>query len=106
MDNRTHILERIKDTVIKNAPASEVYLFGSRARGSEKPTSDWDLLILLTQNHISFDFETQFMDDFYELELVTGQIISPLIYAKKEWSEKYPHTQIFKNITEDGIRLL
>ncbi len=106
MSKAEKILEQIKETVAKKAPASEVYLFGSRARGTENPSSDWDLLILLNQNNISFDFETQFMNDFYELELATGQIIAPLIYAKKDWKEKYIHTQIFKNIKDEGIRIL
>jgi len=32
--------------------------------------------------HVPFDFETKFMDEFYELELETGEIFSPLIYSK------------------------
>lgn len=106
MSETEEILEKIKETVIKKAPTSEVYLFGSRARRTENPASDWDVLILLNQNKISFDFETQFMDDFYELELATGQIIAPLIYSKRDWNEKYVHTQIFKNVKNEGIRIL
>ena len=53
--------------VDKNAPDSEVYLYGSHARGNAKKLSDWDLLILLNTTGVSFDFETKFMDEFYEL---------------------------------------
>jgi hypothetical protein len=29
------------------------------------------------------------MDELYNIELETGQIMSPLIYPKKEWNTKY-----------------
>jgi len=46
--------------VDENAPDSEVYLYGSQARGNAKKLSDWDLLILLSTPNISFEFETNF----------------------------------------------
>jgi len=83
MSKKEQILQMIKMVVDKNAPDSEVYLYGSQARGNAKKLSDWDLLILLNSANVSFDFETKFMDEFYELELKTGEIFSPLIYSKK-----------------------
>lgn len=95
----------IKMVVDNNAPDSEVYLYGSRARGHAKKLSDWDLLILLNASNISFDFETKFLDEFYELELKTGEIFSPLIYSKNEWYSKYSITPFYENIQKEGIRL-
>ena len=89
----------------KNAPDSEVYLYGSQARGSAKKLSDWDLLILLNRPGISFDLETKFMDDFYDLELETGEVISPLIYSKTDWNNKYAITPLFEIIKNEGIKL-
>ncbi len=43
----------IKMVMEKNAPKSEVYLYGSRARGNEKELSDWDLFILLNIPKVS-----------------------------------------------------
>ena len=91
--------------VDKNAPDSEVYLYGSQARGNAKRLSDWDLLILLNSANVSFDFETKFMDEFYELELKTGEIFSPLIYSKKDWNSNYSITPLYENIQKEGIRL-
>lgn len=95
----------IKRVIEKNAPDSEVYLYGSQARGNAKKTSDWDLLILLNSANVSFDFETKFMDEFYELELETGEIFSPLIYSKNDWNSKYTITPLYENIQKEGIRL-
>lgn len=86
-------------------PDSEIYLYGSQARGDSKKFSDWDLLILLNLQNIPFDLETKVMDDFYDVELETGVIISPLIYTKSDWNDKHWGTQLYENIQKEGIRL-
>ncbi len=45
------------------------------------------------------------MDDFYELELQTGAVLSPLIYGKIEWLQKYKITPLFKAISKEGLKL-
>jgi len=105
MSKDKQIVQRIINVANNAAPDSEVYLYGSRARGSARKLSDWDLLILLNSSNISFDFETKFMDEFYEIELETGAIISPLIYSKKQWMEDYISTPFYKNIKKEGIRI-
>ena len=105
MSRKEKILQRIIMVVDKNAPDSEVYLYGSQARGNAKKLSDWDLLILLNRPSISFDLETKFMDEFYDLELETGEVISPLIYSKSDWNNNYSITPLFENIKNEGIKL-
>ncbi len=105
MNKKEQILQRIIMVVNNNAPDSEVYLYGSQARGNSKKFSDWDLLILLNTPNVSFDFETKFMDEFYELELETGEIFSPLIYSKNDWRSNYSITPLYENIQREGIKL-
>jgi uncharacterized protein len=105
MSRKEIILQKIIKVVDKNAPDSEVYLYGSQARGSAKKLSDWDLLILLNRQNISFDLETMFMNEFYELELETGEVISPLIYSKYDWNSKYSITPLFEKIKNEGIKI-
>ncbi len=105
MSKKEQILQQIIKVINKNAPDSEVYLYGSQARGKAKKMSDWDLLILLNTPNISFDFETKFMDEFYELELETGEIFSPLIYSKKDWESNHSITPLYENIEKEGVRL-
>jgi predicted nucleotidyltransferase len=105
MSRKEQIIRKIIGVVNKNDPDSEIYLYGSRARGDSKKLSDWDLLILLNKKSISFDLETRFMDEFYEIELETGEIFSPLIYSKKEWNENHSITPLFENIKKEGIRI-
>ena len=99
------ILKKITDLAFSKFPDSEIYLYGSRARGDAKEFSDWDLLILLNTKKISFETETRLMDEFYELELETGEILSPLVYSKTEWSDFHTMTPLFLNIQKEGIRI-
>ena len=99
------ILNRIIGVLNRTAPDSEMFLYGSRARGEAKQFSDWDLLILLNLNEVSFDTETKFMDEFYEIEIETGQVISPLIYTKKDWANNHFITPLYENILKDGLKI-
>ncbi|NCO56317.1 MAG: nucleotidyltransferase domain-containing protein [Bacteroidetes bacterium] len=105
MKKDVKILLKIKDVVNRTAPNSDIILYGSRARGDSKLNSDWDVLILLSSKNISFDFETQFMDVFYELEIETGEVISPLIYTKTDWFKNHVYTSLYENVEKDGIRI-
>lgn len=105
MTKKDKIINRILRLTYKTDPKSEIYLYGSQARGDSHKLSDWDLLILLNINKIPFALETSLMDEFYEIELETGEIISPLIYSKKDWEENHSFTPLFENIKKEGIRI-
>jgi predicted nucleotidyltransferase len=105
MNSKDQILKKILAVVNKTAPDSELFLYGSRARGDAEKISDWDLLILLNSEHVSFDLETKFMDAFYEIEIETGEIISPLIYTKNEWNDYHWLTPLYENILKDGVKI-
>jgi predicted nucleotidyltransferase len=102
MDKYHEILKKIADFTRSKYPKAEVYLYGSQARGDANKLSDWDLLILLNKTKISFEEETKIMDDFYELELETGEIISPLIYTKLDWELNHKITPLYTNIEKEG----
>ena len=105
MNADNQILKKITELALSKYPDSEIYLFGSRARDEAKKLSDWDLLILLNKKEISFELETKIMDEFFELELETGEIISPLIYSKTDWIKNHSFTPLFEIIKKEGIRI-
>jgi len=105
MTKRDKIINKIIGLANASYPDSEIYLYGSQARGDNKYLSDWDLLILLSSKNISFDLETKLMDEFYEIELETGEIISPLIYSKSDWNNNRSFTPLYENIQKEGIRI-
>lgn len=105
MSKHDEIISKIINITNANYPDSEIFLYGSQARGNAKNLSDWDLLILLNSKSISFDLETKLMDEFYDLELETGEIFSPLIYSIKDWNNNHSFTPLYENIQKEGIRI-
>lgn len=99
------ILNKIKIAVYSIAPNAEIYLYGSRAKNTATNYSDWDILILLNAPAISFEFEKQLISRLYDVEIETGEVISPIIYTKKDWNERLFIMPLFENINHDGIRL-
>ena len=105
MSDKEKIIQKIVELGTTKYPDSEIYLYGSRARGNAKQLSDWDLLFLLNTSVVSFELETTIMNEFYDLELETGEIFSPLIYSRSDWNSNHALTPIFENIHKEGIRI-
>ena len=105
MDTTNDILKRIKNIVLENDPEAKVYLYGSRARGTIKPDSDWDLLILLNKDNITYDVEKRVTSPLYDLEFEIGEVISPIIYSENEWNFKHKITPFYHNVMKEGKRL-
>ncbi len=97
------IFEQVKAKVLAIDKDAKVILFGSRARGDERKDSDWDFLILTSQE-LSFTLKNEFRNSIYEIELETGEVIGTLIHSFQEWKERQ-HTNIHKNIVDDGVEI-
>jgi len=95
------ILDRIKNIVLEQDLLAKVYLYGSRARGTMKPDSDWDLLILLSNEKITMDVERKVTYPLYDLEFEIGEVISPIIFSEKEWNTKHKVTPFYSNVMKE-----
>lgn len=103
--DKCQILERIKQLAIAVLPqGSSLWLYGSRARGDESQSSDWDLLILLDKSKItSEDYDLAYF--FRELGWDLNATISPHIYSKKQWKD-WSFLPFYKNVEQDKIVLV
>ena len=107
MDKEREVLATIPDLVrkelLKIDEKSEIFLFGSRARGDFREDSDWDFLVLLNKRATS-PMKDLIREKLYDLELATDQVISSIIYEKDNWAELgvMPLHQI---ISEEGIEV-
>ncbi len=105
MERKQFIINKIVKLAQTNFPDSEITLYGSKARNDDKKDSDWDLLVLLNTSNLPFSNEQKILDDFYELELESGEVFSPLIYTKFDWEHKHFFTPLYENIQNEGIRI-
>ena len=98
--DKASVIDSIKDIAGKTLPTnSTLLLYGSRARGDNRPDSDWDLLILLDKDALTLDdYLTQ--KPLREMGWDIGVEINPQVYAKKEWQDYY-YTPFYDNVSRE-----
>lgn len=100
---------QIMDAISKRAhevtpPGSIILLFGSQARGDARPGSDWDVLVLLDKEKITFQDEDEIAYPIHTLGWDYDEIINPLLFTKKQWKDN--RIAVFRhNVLEDAIPL-
>ncbi|OFY92671.1 MAG: hypothetical protein A3K10_07495 [Bacteroidetes bacterium RIFCSPLOWO2_12_FULL_31_6] len=99
------LLMKIKSLVKTLTPDATLILYGSYARGDNRPDSDIDLLILLNKQKITMNEEHIIKYPLYDLAIETGQIISALVLPKDKWEQKHSITPFYENIQNEGIIL-
>lgn len=103
--DKDSVINSIKNLAKSILPVgSSVTLFGSRARGSHRYDSDWDLLILLNRDNMSISQKEDFAYPFVELGWRIDEEINPIVHSSKEWNERR-FMPLYRNIQTDGIRL-
>ncbi len=105
MVESARILQQIKKIVLNKEPSAKIYLYGSRARGTARLDSDWDLVILLDKEKVTPDIEEKITYPLYDLEFETGEVISPMVYSEYDWNSKYKITPFYHKVMKEG-RLL
>jgi predicted nucleotidyltransferase len=104
MDNEA-IRDRIKANVLEVNPEAEVWLYGSRARGTAREDSDWDVLVLTPDDKLSVQEEGRFIDHICDLMVKTGQVIQLFAYGKQDWHNRHSITPFYHNVQREAIRL-
>ena len=98
------ILNNISSKVHTVLPDAQVLLYGSRARGDWHEESDWDILILTTQE-VNRSLKDAVWDAVYPVSLEIASFISPLIVQKDAW-ENYPgYYSLKKSIANELIAI-
>lgn len=85
-------------------PNARAILFGSRARGDARCDSDWDILLLLDKENITFHDKEYISYPIFELGWEIDAMIHPIMYTTKEWESK-SHTPFYKNVMKEGVVL-
>jgi uncharacterized protein len=104
MDSK-EIIYRIQSGIKDKDPKAEVILYGSRARGDNRPDSDWDILVITPRDKITYDYESDLRDPIFDIELETGQIISLIVYSLSDWTNKMAYSPLYSNVKKEGIKI-
>lgn len=84
-------------------PVDGVILYGSKARGTDDPESDIDLLVL-TSRELGWRECRAMTDELYDIQLRYGVVLSTLVVPSREWSEgRYSVLPIHDEIERYGV---
>ncbi len=98
-------IEQMKALASRVMPQDgEVWLFGSRARGTANADSDWDILVLLDTDHVTFEDYSRYGYPFMALGWDIDAMISPIVYTKKDW-ERSSFTPFYKNVMQERVAI-
>lgn len=103
MDNRV-ILTDLKSKLEEQYPDSvkNVILFGSQANNHANEYSDYDVLIVLSQDYNKTD-ENKILDICYDIDLKYNIIIDVHLLSTRELDAQRGKQPIFTNALKNGI---
>lgn len=98
-------IRELKQKLLKKFPDIEVILYGSKARGDSKESSDIDILILIDQK-IDRNLKEKITQIKYDIELKYDVIFSTIIENKKVWkSPLFNVMPLHLNVHKDGVSI-
>lgn len=82
-------------------------LYGSRARGEDRPDSDADVALIIAEGAADWQLVGTLADLAYEVFLESGILIQPVPVSLVHWlhPERFPRPGFLRNIAREGIVL-
>jgi predicted nucleotidyltransferase len=103
MMSETSVIQQIRAMGEQVLPkGSNLWLYGSRARGDYRPDSDWDLIVLLDKDKQQLQDFDRYAYPFVEMGWQIGEEINPMLYTRSEW-EKRHFTPFYHNVEDDKM---
>jgi uncharacterized protein len=82
-------------------------LYGSRARGEDRPDSDADVALIIAEGAADWQLVGTLADLAYEVFLESGILIQPVPVSLAHWRhpERFPRPGFLRNVAREGIVL-
>jgi len=98
---REQVIDDIRQVASTVLPyGSQLFLYGSRARGDAREDSDWDLLLLLDQPIAADDAFRRYTYPIMQRGFDLWQYFSIQTYNKNDWYSE-PHALFYYNVERD-----
>ena len=98
----TEIINIIRSVVRRYVDDAEIFLFGSRARGDFRDTSDWDVLVIV-KDAAGRDLSNAIDYELWNEGLDHGEQINTIVRTRSQWKN---NVSLFKkHVIAEGIRL-
>lgn len=99
------LLAELKDIITRHLPDAKVALYGSAARGTAEPDSDYDVLVL-THRKLTSSEERELDQDIYLLQLDKEVVLSVVMYTQEQWRNPVFRSSPYReNVIREGIIL-
>jgi predicted nucleotidyltransferase len=97
------LLRQVKRVIRGFLPDATVLLYGSLARGTAGPESDWDILVLCPARLSAAD-QDRVRDAVYDLQLKHDVVISLIFRGEDQWNGPLHRVSPFRrNVVRDGV---
>lgn len=99
-------VQALKEKLIQRFGAeTEVYLFGSVARGDAQKDSDIDILVLISGN-VNNALREEIFDLAFDVELDYNVVFGIIVRSKTFWNSSLASVMpLHQNIQKEGIRV-
>lgn len=94
--------------IVSHYDVEAAIVYGSRARGTQRPDSEADVAVLLRGAYQRFlTTKLDMADVAFDVLLETGILVSPLPIWLDEWQNTETHSNpaLLGNISREGVRL-
>ena len=101
--SKASLLAACASAIRQVVPEAEVILYGSVARGEERPDSDVDLLVLVPQE-VTYELGRAISDRIYDVEIEREQFVSLNVRRKQAWhAAPLRYTSLYDSIAREGV---
>ena len=98
LDKKT--LAALKTIITREIPDAELNLFGNRAKGAYDAQSDWDILILTTNDYPK-TLKWKLQEKLFDVTLQQGTRVNILLVQKAKWYTEPEYEILRKRIEKD-----